>query len=112
MERLRQYAERSGSWRPGAAGTRQCLRHLLPGGARDAGDVPVLRTVLLLWAGERAADCCREGALPRRVHRLFRLGQAQLVADQGEGMTTMIKGGAKRIRVGIIGANPDRGWAA
>src|SRR5258706_3022218 len=22
------------------------------------------------------------------------------------------KGGAKRIRVGIIGANPDRGWAA
>src|SRR5205807_1130915 len=24
----------------------------------------------------------------------------------------MSKGGAKRIRVGIIGANPDRGWAA
>src|ERR1700694_1599772 len=24
----------------------------------------------------------------------------------------MNKGGAKRIRVGIIGANPDRGWAA
>jgi predicted dehydrogenase len=22
------------------------------------------------------------------------------------------KGGARRIRVGIIGANPDRGWAA
>jgi predicted dehydrogenase len=26
--------------------------------------------------------------------------------------TAMSKGGAKRIRVGIIGANPDRGWAA
>src|SRR6266487_4239022 len=24
----------------------------------------------------------------------------------------MSKGGAKRIRIGIIGANPDRGWAA
>ncbi len=27
-------------------------------------------------------------------------------------MTPMNKGEAKRIRVGIIGANPDRGWAA
>jgi predicted dehydrogenase len=27
-------------------------------------------------------------------------------------MIPMSKGGAKRIRVGIIGANPDRGWAA
>jgi predicted dehydrogenase len=27
-------------------------------------------------------------------------------------MIAMSKGGAKRIRVGIIGANPDRGWAA
>src|SRR5207245_10609214 len=27
-------------------------------------------------------------------------------------MTTMSKKGDKRIRVGIIGANPDRGWAA
>ncbi len=27
-------------------------------------------------------------------------------------MTTTSKNGAKRIRVGIIGANPDRGWAA
>src|SRR2546428_855170 len=27
-------------------------------------------------------------------------------------MTTTIKKGDKRIRVGIIGANPDRGWAA
>src|SRR5437870_7053262 len=27
-------------------------------------------------------------------------------------MTTMSKNGDKRIRVGIIGANPDRGWAA
>ena len=27
-------------------------------------------------------------------------------------MTTMAKNGTKRIRVGIIGANPDRGWAA
>jgi len=26
--------------------------------------------------------------------------------------TSMSKGGTKRIRVGIIGANPDRGWAA
>src|SRR2546427_803834 len=26
--------------------------------------------------------------------------------------TAMSKGGTKRIRVGIIGANPDRGWAA
>src|SRR2546428_12466669 len=26
--------------------------------------------------------------------------------------TAMSKGGVKRIRVGIIGANPDRGWAA
>src|SRR5437016_9517793 len=26
--------------------------------------------------------------------------------------TSMSKGGIKRIRVGIIGANPDRGWAA
>src|SRR5439155_13307844 len=31
---------------------------------------------------------------------------------QGQGMTTMAKNGDKRIRVGIIGANPDRGWAA
>src|SRR3954469_19541783 len=27
-------------------------------------------------------------------------------------MTALSGGGAKRIRVGIIGANPDRGWAA
>src|SRR6266568_3324954 len=27
-------------------------------------------------------------------------------------MTSMSEGGTKRIRVGIIGANPDRGWAA
>ena len=27
-------------------------------------------------------------------------------------MTFMSKDGEKRIRVGIIGANPDRGWAA
>ena len=27
-------------------------------------------------------------------------------------MIAMSKGEAKRIRVGIIGANPDRGWAA
>src|SRR5256885_5232662 len=27
-------------------------------------------------------------------------------------MTTTIKKGTKRIRIGIIGANPDRGWAA
>ncbi len=27
-------------------------------------------------------------------------------------MTTMSKNGDKRIRVGIIVANPDRGWAA
>src|SRR5438445_11719955 len=27
-------------------------------------------------------------------------------------MTTTSKNGDKRIRVGIIGANPDRGWAA
>src|SRR2546428_4520132 len=26
--------------------------------------------------------------------------------------TAMSKGGTKRIRIGIIGANPDRGWAA
>src|SRR2546421_5169833 len=26
--------------------------------------------------------------------------------------TAMSKGGTKRIRVGIVGANPDRGWAA
>src|SRR5438093_3650777 len=26
--------------------------------------------------------------------------------------TAMSKGGTKRIRVGIIGANPDRGWAS
>src|SRR5881396_2333346 len=31
---------------------------------------------------------------------------------QGQGMTTTKKNGDKRIRVGIIGANPDRGWAA
>src|SRR5437773_4627006 len=31
---------------------------------------------------------------------------------QGQGMTTTNKNGDKRIRVGIIGANPDRGWAA
>src|SRR5215218_7555566 len=30
----------------------------------------------------------------------------------GEGLIAIGKGGAKRIRVGIIGANPDRGWAA
>jgi len=26
--------------------------------------------------------------------------------------TAMSKSGTKRIRIGIIGANPDRGWAA
>src|SRR6267143_2059058 len=31
---------------------------------------------------------------------------------QGQGRTTMNKSGDKKIRVGIIGANPDRGWAA
>src|SRR5216683_5957942 len=31
---------------------------------------------------------------------------------QGQGTTTMNKSGDKKIRVGIIGANPDRGWAA
>src|SRR2546430_4880998 len=31
---------------------------------------------------------------------------------QGQGMTTTSKNGDKRIQVGIIGANPDRGWAA
>src|SRR5436853_6319267 len=31
---------------------------------------------------------------------------------KGEGLIVMSKSGAKRIRVGIIGANPDRGWAA
>src|SRR5881409_1343241 len=31
---------------------------------------------------------------------------------QGQGMTTTKKNGDKRIRVGIIGANPDHGWAA
>src|SRR5207302_3830924 len=31
---------------------------------------------------------------------------------QGRRLIVMSKDGAKRIRVGIIGANPDRGWAA
>src|SRR3954449_8345292 len=31
---------------------------------------------------------------------------------EGRRLIAMSKGGAKRIRVGIIGANPDRGWAA
>jgi len=31
---------------------------------------------------------------------------------QGQGLTATSKNGDKRIRVGIIGANPDRGWAA
>src|SRR5207244_12309029 len=31
---------------------------------------------------------------------------------EGRRLIVMSKGGAKRIRVGIIGANPDRGWAA
>src|SRR5881409_4093951 len=31
---------------------------------------------------------------------------------QGQGMTTVSNNGDKRIRVGIIGANPDHGWAA
>src|SRR5256886_5443245 len=31
---------------------------------------------------------------------------------QGQGLTATNKNGDKRIRVGIIGANPDRGWAA
>src|SRR5947199_2227829 len=31
---------------------------------------------------------------------------------KGEGLIAMSKSGAQRIRVGIIGANPDRGWAA
>src|SRR5436305_1981 len=31
---------------------------------------------------------------------------------KGEGLIAMSKSGAKRIRVGIIGASPDRGWAA
>src|SRR5438874_11417685 len=34
------------------------------------------------------------------------------VSSPGDVMNAMSKGGAKRIRVGIIGANPDRGWAA
>src|SRR5947207_13848470 len=33
-------------------------------------------------------------------------------ASPGEGLIAMSKGGATRIRVGIIGANPERGWAA
>jgi predicted dehydrogenase len=40
------------------------------------------------------------------------VGQGQLGADLGEWMSAVSKGGGKRIRVGIIGANPDRGWAA
>src|SRR6266404_5334595 len=39
-----------------------------------------------------------------------RMGHCPAVRTQG--MTAVSKGGAKRIRVGIIGANPDRGWAA
>src|SRR6266487_222976 len=31
---------------------------------------------------------------------------------KGKDLIAMSKSGAKRIRVGIIGANPDRGWAA
>src|SRR5881409_2849080 len=31
---------------------------------------------------------------------------------KGEGLIAMNKGRSKKIRVGIIGANPDRGWAA
>src|SRR5438067_648307 len=33
-------------------------------------------------------------------------------SSPGEGLIAMNKGGAKRIPVGIIGANPERGWAA
>src|SRR5438067_7473740 len=33
-------------------------------------------------------------------------------SSPGEGLIAMSKGGATRIRVGIIGANPERGWAA
>src|SRR5947207_12983686 len=33
-------------------------------------------------------------------------------ASPGEGLIAMSKGGATRIRVGILGANPERGWAA
>src|SRR6266700_5598185 len=33
-------------------------------------------------------------------------------SSPGEGLIAMSKGEATRIRVGIIGANPERGWAA
>src|SRR5229473_3462355 len=45
------------------------------------------------------------GALKGSVSRTYFLGEKDMKAD-------MSKGGNKRIRVGIIGANPDRGWAA
>jgi predicted dehydrogenase len=45
------------------------------------------------------------GALKGSVSRTYFLGEKDV-------KTAMSKGGNKRIRVGIIGANPDRGWAA
>src|SRR2546426_2910177 len=41
-----------------------------------------------------------------------RLGRSTETAALREKNMKVSKGGAKRIRVGIIGANPDRGWAA
>src|SRR5438876_11825632 len=40
------------------------------------------------------------------------LGRSAEAAAMREKNMTVSKGGPKRIRVGIIGANPDRGWAA
>src|SRR5215211_2271195 len=61
-------------------------------------------------AGIRGLDICaeiRNGVEPVEKPLLPSRG-----SSQGEDLIAMSKGGAKRIRVGIIGANPDRGWAA
>src|SRR2546426_12504189 len=46
-----------------------------------------------------------------RSYRFPRIRRLQFFREK-DMETAMSKGGTKRIRVGIIGANPDRGWAA
>ncbi len=54
----------------------------------------------------------RTGSTVEGVLVAFRGSAAYNFLVERHMKTAMSKGGTKRIRVGIIGANPDRGWAA
>ena len=64
--------------------------------------------------GDPGRPCRRRGGTGRgNSTTRTREGRRLMRIDaSGEGLIAMSKGRAKRIRVGIIGANPDRGWAA